>query len=196
MAYGQVTCDIGYMIMATEDAKKKVIKKKSTKKQTTSKKTAKKVTKKVTKKNSTQAKAKVDKDFAPEVAPAEKVSMSETVEESFNLKLSVSKSLHSKLKMSAESEGISVEDFITEILAEGVTVRAWEIIERKAAMKSPSSGQQSQYINSNNHNNNNNNNRRGGKNKNRGRMNHNRYNNLMGDKTSFMEYVRNTEPRG
>jgi hypothetical protein len=43
--------------------------------------------------------------------------------------------LHNKLIAQAKDEGISVETLALEMLAEGVVLRAWEIIERKGAMR-------------------------------------------------------------
>jgi hypothetical protein len=51
------------------------------------------------------------------------------------LNVKISRQLHSKLLNSAQEEGVSLEALVQELLAEGATLRAWEIIERKYAMR-------------------------------------------------------------
>lgn len=51
------------------------------------------------------------------------------------LTLRPSLQLHTKMLAQAKDEGISVEALALEMLAEGVVLRAWEIIERKRAMR-------------------------------------------------------------
>jgi len=51
------------------------------------------------------------------------------------LTVKISRQLHSKLARSAQDEGVSLEALVQELLAEGTTLRAWEIIERKHAMR-------------------------------------------------------------
>ena len=51
------------------------------------------------------------------------------------LKVRLSKQLHLKLLRMAQDEGVALESLVQELLAEGVTLRAWEIIERKSAMR-------------------------------------------------------------
>lgn len=99
-----------------------------------------------------------------------------------SLEVRCSGSLRRQLRLQAEEEGVSVDELVTELLAEAVTVRAWEILERKNQMRaqpSPSSGNR-------NHN-------RGPRKGGRGGMSHGRYQNIMDDKASFLEYVRNQE---
>lgn len=105
------------------------------------------------------------------------------------LEISLSRSLMRQLGKQAAEEGVSVPELVNELLAEAVTLRAWEIIERKNQMRAQPlvSGNRS-----GNHNNN------GGSNRNQRRgsgrgMSHGRYQNIMDDKASFLEYVRNQE---
>lgn len=102
------------------------------------------------------------------------------------LSLNLTKSLYNRIRLQAEDEGVSMEDLVQEFLAESVTLRAWEILERKAQMKiGPNSNNPQHRGNGQQHNNNQ---RRG-----KGRMNHNRYQNIMDDKANFLEYVRTQE---
>lgn len=112
------------------------------------------------------------------------------------LQLALSRSLLRKLKEQAADEGISLDEFVSELLAESVVLRAWEIVERKNAMKgnNPMGGGNNNPRNPNNNNrNNNNNNQQGRGNKGHRGMNHQRYQSIMDDKASFLEYVRNQE---
>lgn len=70
------------------------------------------------------------------------------------LEIKVSLSLFKKLHEKARQEGVSVCDLATELLSEGLVLRAWEIMERKSAMKVSSSGNTSRNTrspNSRNH---------------------------------------------
>lgn len=126
------------------------------------------------------------------------------------LRVRLSESLVKKLKEQASDEGISLEEFISELLAESVVLRAWEIVERKNAMKGPSGqGQGPMGGGRNNYNNqsqgNKGNNQRGGGggtggtgggnqgNKGHRGMSQVRYQSIMDDKATFLEYVRNQE---
>ena len=51
------------------------------------------------------------------------------------LNVHLSHQLHVKLIRVALDEGVGLEALVQELLAEGVTLRAWEIIERKSAMR-------------------------------------------------------------
>lgn len=124
--------------------------------------------------------------------------------QSDGLRIRLSESLVKKLKDQAADEGISLEEFVAELLAESVVLRAWEIVERKNAMKGPSQGQgpmgggNRNYNNQGQGNKGNNNNQRGGGNQGGGNkghrgMNHARYQSIMDDKATFLEYVRNQE---
>ena len=130
------------------------------------------------------------------------------------LTVKISRQLHLKLMRSAQEEGVNLEALVQELLAEGATLRAWEIIERKQAMRSggaaTAGGQHAAgnrpfnapYQNGNGnsrHANGNrpvgagngarhNHNRSGGNG--RGQMNPNAW---MEDKAAFLEYVRNQE---
>lgn len=133
------------------------------------------------------------------------------------LVLKISDSLLRKLTNKSVLEGISVDEYAIELLAEGLVLRAWEIIERKSHL----SGQQQQgqgqrqnfnqphgnsrggqnqnrgnnFRGSNNSSNssNNSNDKGGGRNFRRNGMSQNRYNSIMDDKAEFLEYVRAQE---
>lgn len=117
------------------------------------------------------------------------------------LQIKLSRALIRKLKDQAADEGISLEEFVTELLAESVVLRAWEIVERKSQMKGNSGGN-SQPMGNNRGNNGNsagpNNSGRGGNRGNKGHrgMNPMRYQAIMEDKASFLEYVRSQERKG
>lgn len=127
---------------------------------------------------------------------------------SSTLNLEVSRALRKRLEMSARDEGVSVEDLASELLAEGLVLRAWEIVERKSAMRgggSPQQIHQQQQRQGNvrhggGHGGNHGGNKQGGGNNKHGggRMNkrhaaHAASLNLMEDKAAFLEYVRNQE---
>lgn len=115
------------------------------------------------------------------------------------LQIKLSRALIRKLKDQAADEGISLEEFVCELLAEGVVLRAWEIVERKNQMKGNPGGQP---MGNNRGNSGNvagqNNGNRGGNRGNKGHrgMNPMRYQNIMEDKASFLEYVRSQERKG
>lgn len=100
------------------------------------------------------------------------------------LSLRVSKSLMSKIKEQAEEEGISCDELVVEYLSEAVTLRAWEIMEKKSQMRM--SHNLPQRNNSGNRN-------QRGKGNQRNGMSQGRYQTIMDDKASFLEYVRNQE---
>ena len=100
------------------------------------------------------------------------------------LTLRVSKSLMSKIKEQAEEEGISCDELVVEYLSEAVTLRAWEIMEKKSQMRM--SHNLPQRNNSGNRN-------QRGKGNQRSGMSQGRYQTIMDDKASFLEYVRNQE---
>lgn len=127
------------------------------------------------------------------------------------LRVRLSSQLMRKLRDMAQDEGIDLPALVSELLAEGVTLRAWEIVERKSAMRGHSAGNQPQgngnqrYGNHRNGPNDRHGNHRGGPN---GRHGNNRYGNAQGhprsggnlannawmeDKAAFLEYVRNQE---
>lgn len=111
------------------------------------------------------------------------------------IKVKLSEALYRKLNQQAQEESLAIEELVRELLAESVVLRAWEIIERKNQMRGGSSNNpQTGRPQNSNHNNNNhnrgNNHRKGGH---RGGMSQMRYNSIMDDKASFLEYVRNQE---
>ena len=99
------------------------------------------------------------------------------------ISLKISKSLARKIKEQAEDEGIEFEDLVVEYLSEAVTLRAWEIMERKSQMRMSHNLPQRNTSSGRNQRN------KGGQ---RG-MSQGRYQNIMDDKASFLEYVRNQE---
>ena len=118
----------------------------------------------------------------------------------------ISQSLRRKISRQAHDEGLSTEEFVAELLAEGVVVRAWEIVERKNQMRGLPSNPQTSNRGSNNSNNSNNSNSNSNSNSNqygrnqnnrkpnhRGGMSHTRYQSIMDDKATFLEYVRQQE---
>jgi len=112
------------------------------------------------------------------------------------LQIKVSTSLRKKLKEQAEEEGIDLQEYITELLAESVVLRAWEIIERKSHMRGqPPAPQNQQNQNQNQNQRRGGGNNRQGKGNNRRGMSHSRYQAIMDDKATFLEYVRNQEKK-
>jgi hypothetical protein len=116
------------------------------------------------------------------------------------LQVTLSGALFQRLKAQAEEEGIGLEEYARELLSESVTMRAFEIIEKRFQMRggNPNQGNNMNRHNSGNHgqpnNNHNNQHRHGGRRDNRrGGMSHQRYQNIMDDKASFLEYVRSQE---
>jgi len=112
------------------------------------------------------------------------------------LSLKLSRSLMRKIKSQAQEEGVSVNEYLTELLSEGVVLRAWEIVEKKTQLRGGAvpgmnqggmnrMPQQQGRGGGNQHGNH----RKGGH---RG-MSHGRYQAIMDDKASFLEYVRNQE---
>lgn len=142
---------------------------------------------------------------APSAAPADTV-VAEAPGP--NLQVRLSEALLQKMKHSAQDEGISLEAFATELLSEGVVLRAWEIVQRNSAMRGNATGaSQGQGFRPNQYNGNGN---QGGGNGPRhqggnsyggggGGANNNRpgrgNNAWMEDKAAFLEYVRNQEKR-
>jgi hypothetical protein len=113
------------------------------------------------------------------------------------LEIKISGSLYRKLKELSRSEGLTVDELANELVTEGCVVRAWELVERKAAMKTPvgntthnggthsGNGRSSPNFNSNNKQNYNPKSKQGRSN----------YNKIMEDNAHFLEYVRNQEKR-
>ncbi len=112
------------------------------------------------------------------------------------LTIQLSETLKAKLTSQAEEEGIAVEEYIHELLSESVTIRAWEIMEKKVQLRGGSAAPGNSPYSNNSHNNRNQG-RQGGnpnnQNRNPRRMSQSRYNNIMDDKATFLEYVRNQE---
>ena len=143
---------------------------------------------------------------APEAAPVgpdqyDDDEPQDTYDYAERLALGLSRSLHRKVVQLSRDEGMTVEDFVSELVAEGVVIRAWEIAERKSAMRG---GPPGNYPNSNNRqgqsqgmpqrNNGGGGPPSGGHRKGGYRgMSQNRYQNIMEDKATFLEYVRNQE---
>ncbi|MEI8025482.1 MAG: hypothetical protein WCI18_03950 [Pseudomonadota bacterium] len=112
------------------------------------------------------------------------------------LEIKISGSLYRKLKELSRSEGLSVDELACELVTEGCVVRAWELVERKAAMKTHTGNTAHNGSNSGNGRSNpgfNNNNKQNYNPKSKqGRSN---YNKIMEDNAHFLEYVRNQEKR-
>jgi hypothetical protein len=103
------------------------------------------------------------------------------------LTVQISAALKEKLARTAQEEGVSIDVLAQELLAEGVVLRAWEIIERKSAMRGnsqPSHHHHQQQHRPHRHGN-------GG-----GHRRHQPNGNWMEDRAAFLEYVRNQEKAG
>lgn len=96
--------------------------------------------------------------------------------------LSLSRSLSKKIADKARDEGISPQELACELLAEGLVLRAWEIMERKSTMRGESTGS---------YNNKGTNRPRDHK----GRKFNKGNNNILDDRAAFLEYVRNQEKK-
>jgi hypothetical protein len=165
-----------------------------------------------------KAKAALKKPITPKAATTEAAEEVEAVIEEVTIQapapvpsvahnafyLKLSDSLARKIREQAEEEGLSPDELAAELLTEGVVVRAWEIVERRITMRQ-GVGNKPQHANGNGNNNSSNNNgnmggqRNGGgrrHNNRRGGMSNNRYQNIMEDRASFLEYVRNQERQG
>lgn len=110
------------------------------------------------------------------------------------LELKISGSLFRKLKELSRTEGLSMDELATELVAEGCVVRAWELVERKAAMKNQ--GGNSVHSGATSHNNRSSNGFSNKQNYNpKSKEGRNNYNKIMEDNAHFLEYVRNQEKR-
>ena len=128
------------------------------------------------------------------------------------LTINLSRALYKKLKSKAQVEGVSPQDLASELLAEGLVLRAWEIMERKSTMRQNSgggnynqggnrSGHKQSYRNgsqngynrgrSSNHNNSNYSN----SNNNNSQHRRGNYQHILEDSANFLEYVRNQEKK-
>lgn len=58
--------------------------------------------------------------------------------------LRLSRSLIRKLTDNAREEGVTIEELASELVAEGVVLRAWEIVEKKATMRGGNTNQGNQ----------------------------------------------------
>ena len=142
----------------------------------------------------------------PQVGETEEMEQIPLAEPSL-LTVHLSQSLHRKLLQKSQLEGVALDDFVSELLAEGLVLRAWEIMERKSTMQKPSlsnNGSNGGRQNNNRFRNSGNNGKDGG-NQNGGfrgrngqqngmnrRMN---YNQIMDDSANFLEYVRSQEKK-
>ena len=119
------------------------------------------------------------------------------------LVLKLSKSLKRKLVDKSKREGISIEDFASELLAEGLVLRAWEIIERKITLNQPEVSYSQKSQNKNNYSSRqktygdssfkSSGSRSGGSYGNNQRKH--KYSKIMDDNANFIEYVRNQEKK-
>jgi|688.fasta_scaffold146791_2 predicted HicB family RNase H-like nuclease len=129
-----------------------------------------------------------------------------------NLTIRISKALHRKLRDYAREEGVSIDELISELLAEGVVLRAFEIVERKQTMRGgnnqPHRNQQNGNVNGNvahgntqqgnqQHRNQfqQGGNRQAQKKLQRQARQHANAMDLLQDKAAFLEYVRNQEKK-
>ena len=194
--------------MTTKEAKttKTVKPSKTTKKAISTKKTAKKSQKvepdtvELSKSDSGQPLPEAPGAPSTSIDDAKNASM--TAPES-EVRINLSSKLRKKLAEQAEDEGISLSDYLEELLAEASVIRAWELVEKKLHMRGgQNQGSQGNHNPRNNRNNqgrnktqngHGNGNGNGHGNANRRNMNNARYQNLMEDKASFLEYVRNQE---
>lgn len=124
--------------------------------------------------------------------------------------LNLTASLIRKLQYKAQIEGVSIEELATELLSEGIVLRAWEIMEKKTAMKGVPQGggvpqnmrnqQRSGFRQQNNNFSRNNRNQGndpvgfGGQQGGGGNGRHG-YRNIMEDNANFMEYLRTQEKK-
>ena len=100
-------------------------------------------------------------------------------------KLPLSRSLARKVQQKAADEGVSPEELLCELVAEGLVLRAWEIMERKSTMRGGNNrpqtfNQKNRYQ------------QKGRRGFNRGNRNE-KGNALLEDRAAFLEYVRNQE---
>lgn len=126
------------------------------------------------------------------------------------IELNLTATLYRKLCDKSKKEGVTVNELASELLAEGLVLRAWEIMERKTAMKQPSHSNNSNnsqgggkqgHKNFGRSRNNYNNQNFQGNNKNNllqqnNRRNNNKFNNRSSDdNANFIEYVRSQEKK-
>lgn len=107
------------------------------------------------------------------------------------LTVTLSRALLRKIGEQAREESISVEELVRELLSESVVLRAWEIMERKIQMRGGNN--QGQQGNQRGGGNQGGGQRGGGHRKGHRGMSHGRYQSIMDDKATFLEYVRNQE---
>ena len=134
-----------------------------------------------------------------------------------SLTLHLSRALARKLRDNSREEGVTMEELAAELVAEGVVLRAWEIVERKATMRGGNANQGNQNNNNFNRGNNGNGNNGNGNNAHsnqssppkhftpgnkmaqkklqRQARQHANAMDLMQDKAAFIEYVRNQEKK-
>lgn len=117
-----------------------------------------------------------------------------------NLVLNLSATLVRKLTEKAQIEGVSVHDFASELLAEGLVLRAWEIVEKKNAMRgmnsNPPSSQSNAYRNPKvGYRNNPSGHVKRMPESNTKNVSRQNYKNIMEDNANFLEYVRSQEKR-
>ena len=93
--------------------------------------------------------------------------------------LTLTATLRRKLVKTAQDEGVTLAELAEELVTEGLTLRAWEILERKTAMRAPSVAAAAAAAPGNSGN------RRKGVHP----------TGWMEDKAAFLEYVRNQEKR-
>ena len=121
------------------------------------------------------------------------------------LKIKISNKLFRTLSEKAKQEGLNPEELAHELIAEGLVLRAWEILERKSAMKG-SSNYGTNNNNTSSHKSSRTNNKHrgpnGAKNRTSFSPNHNKRHhkytqasNILDNNANFIEYVRNQESK-
>ena len=124
------------------------------------------------------------------VEPAKVTPVAQPESDEATLKITVSRSFASKLKRTAQEEGLSLDDLATELLTEGLVIRSWEIVERKLTMRGETGNQNNNQNRGNNNFRRNNHHKHGGQGGKRPGFN----NNVLDDRASFIDYVRNQNP--
>ncbi len=123
------------------------------------------------------------------------------------LKVKLTRQLHGKLAQLAKDEGVTLDALVQELLAEGATLRAFEVIESKAAIRGNAGNQnpQPQHRGGGFQGNNSSQQHRGNhghaphqrsgasRHNNNGRRNNPPNSAWMEDRATFLEYVRNQE---
>ncbi len=145
---------------------------------------------KTTAEASTAETSKVEEEKTAELKDAQESLPPPEKETSLTLKMS--QALKKRLIEKSHDEGISVEAFAAELLTEGLISRIWELRDKRPGPQQGHQGHQGHYQGSNQrhndrqHHGNKPPHRRGGR---------DQYFNIMDDKASFIDYVRNLDKK-